>query len=227
MGWGRGFNPIAVERRAGVGASGAAAGVLVFSRFFRPSGVGRVAARDFPMHLTLLPHHGEILGKITDFSYNGGRKTRTARHERSIRAITGEQMTKKENALAALVLITDELGDLEAEVAPWRAKFARVEVLRAALRAAFASADAGKSFRSEGERWAALIGPMGGVSVVDRLALLKLIGPKKFVAIAAVSLKAIEEAHGAGVVGAVVSVEPRGPRSLALVPAAAKAKEVA
>jgi len=136
-------------------------------------------------------------------------------------------MTKKENAVAALASLTDELGDLEQELAPWRQKFARVEVLRAALRAAFASGDAGKSFKTEGERWAALIGPMGGVSVVDRPALWKLIGSRKFVEIAAVSIKAITDACGAGVVGAVVSVKPTGPRSLALVPAPPAAKEVA
>jgi hypothetical protein len=136
-------------------------------------------------------------------------------------------MTKKETAILALAALTDELGALEQELAPWRQKFARVETLRAALRAAFASADPAKSFKSEGAEWVAFIGPMGGVSVVDRAALWKRIGTHKYVDISTVSLKAIETECGAGVVGSVVSVEPRGPRSLALVPAAAKAKEVA
>jgi hypothetical protein len=127
-------------------------------------------------------------------------------------------MTKKDMRAAALVDLVDELGDLERELQPWRAKFSRIEALRAALRAAFARSDVKETFRAEGERWAVQIGVPGSVSVIDREALLKMIGPKKFASIANISLKSLEAACGADVVGAVVSMQPTGPRSLAILP---------
>ncbi len=127
-------------------------------------------------------------------------------------------MTKKQTADQALAAMVDELGDLEGETQPWRAKIARVDTLRAAVRAAFRDRDPTKSFQARGERWECLLGPSGHMSIVDRSMLLKLIGPTQYAHISTVSLKAMQAECGADVLGAVVSTEPTGPRSLSVIP---------
>jgi hypothetical protein len=126
-------------------------------------------------------------------------------------------MTKHEATAAALVAMVDELGDLEIAVAPFKAKIARADVLRKALRAKFSEAPAGTPFVLDGERFTALLGVMGNESVVDKAALYKLAGWKKYVEISSVSLKAIDEACGVAVLGAVVSIAQTGSRSLSVV----------
>lgn len=112
----------------------------------------------------------------------------------------------------------DELGDLEAESAQWRTKAARLEAVRAAVREAYRKADPTQNFRAEGERWGCLIGAAGDKSVVDRAALLKMIGAKKFAAVANIPVEKLKAAYGATIYGAVVSMAPIGPRPLAIVP---------
>jgi hypothetical protein len=128
-------------------------------------------------------------------------------------------MTKREQAAAALARMVDELGDLEGEIAPFKAKFARVEVLRSAIRSAYAKADPGRMYQASGERWVCLIGKAGNQSVVDKAELLKRVGPSKFADAANVSIKALEEHFPKEILGAVVSLEPTGPRIITVVPA--------
>jgi hypothetical protein len=128
-------------------------------------------------------------------------------------------MTKKEAAKAALIKMVDELGDLEEEVGPWKAKLARVETLRASIRAVFARSDPGRMYQAAGERWLCLVGKNGNASIVDKAELLKLLGPAKFAEVASISIKALEENCPKEVLGAVVSLEQRGPRVITVVPA--------
>jgi hypothetical protein len=127
-------------------------------------------------------------------------------------------MTKREQAAAALAKMVDELGDLEQEIGPHKAKFGRVEVLRSAIRSAFAKADPGRMYQATGERWNCLVGKAGNQSVVDKDELLKRVGPQKFATAATISIKALEENFSQEILGAVVSLEPTGPRTLAVVP---------
>lgn len=120
--------------------------------------------------------------------------------------------------------MADELGDLERDIEQYKPKAGRVEVLRAALRAAYSKADPGKRFEVAGERWKVLIGKAGNASVVDKRELLKLVGPSQFAEIAAITLKALEEHCSKDVLGAVVSLEAVGPRVLTVVPAEAEAE---
>lgn len=128
-------------------------------------------------------------------------------------------VTKREKAAAALAAMVDELGDLEAEIAPHKIKFARVEVLRSSIRSAFAKADPGRMYQAGGERWVCLIGKAGNASIVDKSELLKRIGPAKFAELAGVTIKALEEHVPKEILGAVVSLEPVGPRIITVVPA--------
>lgn len=117
---------------------------------------------------------------------------------------------------AALAKMADELGAIDVELAPLRAKIKRAEGLRAALRGAFKDAPAGESFRVDGSQFAALLGPKGNESIVDRATLLELVGAPAFAALASVSLKALEGGCTADVVGAVVSTEMSGSRPLTI-----------
>lgn len=136
-------------------------------------------------------------------------------------------MTKKEKAREALARMADELGDLEREIEDWKPKFGRVEVLRAALRAAFQKGDPGKRYEVSGERWTVLLGKAGNASVVHKSELLKLVGPSKFAEIASITLRALEEQCSKDVLGAVVSLEAVGPRVLTVVPRAEDAEVAA
>ncbi len=126
-------------------------------------------------------------------------------------------MTKKEAASTALVGMIDELGDLEREVQPYRIKIARAEALRAAVRASFRGCSE-PNVAAEGKRWRVLLGPAGNQSTVDVPALVKLIGPALFAKLATVTVKALQTHCPPDVLGAVVSTEPNGPRSLTLTP---------
>jgi hypothetical protein len=127
-------------------------------------------------------------------------------------------MTKKERAAQALAAMADELGELEKEIEPYKPKFGRIEVLRSAIRAAFAKADPGKRYEVSGENWTVLLGKAGNVSVVHKSELLKLVGPSKFAECASITLKALEENFSADILGAVVSLESVGPRVLTVIP---------
>lgn len=109
-----------------------------------------------------------------------------------------------------LATLADELGDLEQELAPLKAKIKRAETLRAALRGAHKDADAAGSFTVWGARWSVLLGPCGNESIVDTRKLYELAGADTFLKIAAVSLKAISENCAPGVLGTVVSTQMSG-----------------
>ena len=130
-------------------------------------------------------------------------------------------MTKAQKAAAQLAAMVDELGDLERETQPWRPKLARVEALRSAVRAVYAKADPGATYQASGRRWICMVGPNGNQSTVDRTALVDMIGPKKYAELSTISVKALAGAVGADVLGVVVTMQPAGPRSLAIVPVAA------
>lgn len=115
--------------------------------------------------------------------------------------------------------MVDELGDLEQEIGPHKAKFARVEVLRSAIRSAFSKADPTRMYQANGEKWVCLLGKAGNQSVIDKGELLKRVGPQKFCDAASLTIKALEENFSAEILGAVVSLEATGPRILTVVPA--------
>lgn len=117
--------------------------------------------------------------------------------------------------------MVDELGDLERDVQPYRAKLARVEALRAAIRATFGKGDPALTYQAPGARWLCMVGPCGNQSTVDRAALVEILGPKKFAELANVSVKSLQTAVGADVLGVVVSMQPIGPRPISVVPTSA------
>lgn len=117
----------------------------------------------------------------------------------------------EETALAADI---DELGALEKEFAPLRAKLGRIEFLRTSIRARFDSKAASERFMPEGERFTLAIGERGNVSVVSIGKLIKAITAAKFAKFATTTLKALEANVTPDVYASVVTVEQLGPRSL-------------
>jgi hypothetical protein len=124
-------------------------------------------------------------------------------------------MTRQESAADARAAMVDELGDLENETRPYKAKLARIEVLRKALRAPFSDQDPMKSFTVDGTRWRVVLGPAGNQSYVDSSALLKLIGSAKFAEVAKVSLEALASVPG-DIVAAVTRSAQTGARKIDL-----------
>lgn len=88
--------------------------------------------------------------------------------------------------------IVDEIGDLEAELAPLKPKQARLDLLRASLRASYDDKPAADSFQVEGNRFVVIVGGRGDQKIVNILKLFKRIRAKLFLQIASVTLKAVE-----------------------------------
>ena len=113
--------------------------------------------------------------------------------------------------------MVDELGSIENELAPLRSKIARAEYLRKTLRGAAAAGSApDREVQIEGERFVLHVGPAGMQTVIHTGNLFKLVGPKRFVEMAGMTLAAVEAQCTPDIVAAVVSKTQTGPRSLKL-----------
>jgi len=106
------------------------------------------------------------------------------------------------------------MGDLELELAPFKLKTARLEALRKSLRESFRKEIPSGSFEVHGARFLALVGPCGAQRLVNVAALFKLVGPKRFLAMAAVSLRALAEHATPEIELAVVETSDTGPRTV-------------
>lgn len=94
----------------------------------------------------------------------------------------------------ALAIMVDEIGDLEKELNPLKPKTKRLNNLRTDLRLWYELKPAAESFSAEGTRYVAEVGECADENSVDIAALFRLIGPKRFLAIASVTLAAAKEA---------------------------------
>lgn len=131
---------------------------------------------------------------------------------------------KKAPPASPLALLVDEMGDLERELAPFKLKTARLEALRKSLRDSFRMQAPSGTFEVAGTRFLALVGPCGAQRLVNVAALFKLVGLKRFLAMAAVSLKALAENENTDVGLAVIETSDTGPRTVnVLAKAVAKA----
>jgi len=119
-------------------------------------------------------------------------------------------------AASILAAQVDELGALEAELAPLKPRIARAEALRSALRARFEGSPADAACEARGRRFIAALGPKATERTVDVAALGKSIGLKALCTLAKVTLKAATaygEAFGHGVK---IDSAPTGARPLKL-----------
>jgi hypothetical protein len=100
--------------------------------------------------------------------------------------------TQKSKPDALLAAVVDEIGALEAELAPLKPKAKRLEMLRGALRLAFDARPAAESFTCEGDRFVVQLGAKAEKRTVNGGKLFKRIGAKLFLTVANVTLKALE-----------------------------------
>jgi len=116
--------------------------------------------------------------------------------------------TKKE--LAKLV---DELGGLEAEIAPLAAKKARVDQLRAELRRTFEDQPGEKTFALAGEKFTVTIGMKEMQrSIRCMKSLFASVGAEHFVPVATVTLKNVETILRPDQLADFIKTERTGPR---------------
>jgi hypothetical protein len=109
--------------------------------------------------------------------------------------------------------MADELGQLVQEMAPHKAKLARIEALKKALRAGCPAAPT-SGWTIEGQKFVAVLGACGNQRIIDIPKLVKSISAAVFAKFASCSLDALEKNVAPAVVAAVVYIENTGPRSL-------------
>lgn len=116
----------------------------------------------------------------------------------------------------ALIALVDSIGALDAELAPFKAKFSLLEAQRKLLRARYDSAAADSFFLAEGSRFQVQLGPKGNERKVNVGKLARLVGLDVLARIASVTLKALENECSGAVVCDVVTLAATGTRELTI-----------
>lgn len=119
----------------------------------------------------------------------------------------------------------DELGRLEAALAPHLKTIARVELLRKLIRIAHDDAKfpAEQEIQAEGQRYTAVLGRRGNQTLIDIPRLVRTIKAAAFAKFATCTLGVLKEKVSAAIYADVTSIEATGHRSLTtFVKAAAK-----
>jgi hypothetical protein len=114
-------------------------------------------------------------------------------------ATTGTMATpapQKNSTAPAVAAIVDELGFLEKEVAPWKPKMARVELLRKSLRAHYDAELASTPHQAEGKLWVATLGAKGLSGTVNVVKLSKLISLRALTCVVECTQKALATLPG-------------------------------
>ena len=126
-------------------------------------------------------------------------------------------MPAKKPALPTLAAaIVDEIGDLERELAPWKPKEARLEMLRRQARACYDALGANDTAEAQGERYVLLVGVSGIQQSVNVARLARTIKLSKLVEIVSCTLTNLRLAFP-GIATQFIDSEQTGPRSLKVV----------
>lgn len=119
------------------------------------------------------------------------------------------EIEKRTTALIAQQV--DELGDLERTLAPHRLAIAREETLRKLIRTWYDNKAEAEPFEARGTRYVVLLGVKALQATVDMTKLARIIGLKKLLEFASVTLAGLEK-HAPGL--DVVTKAHTGTRSL-------------
>ncbi len=119
---------------------------------------------------------------------------------------------------AALAVLVDELGELQKDLAPFIAKFARVVAIQKALREAFRNDAQDRSIVIAGQSWRAHLSACGNQSKISVRALYKAIGIRQLLSIASVTLTAAAATVSPEVLATCTETTQTGPRKLTVVP---------
>lgn len=115
------------------------------------------------------------------------------------------------NELAAQV---DELGGLEAEIAPFKQKILRIDALRKLVRAHYEKAAPLSSFEAPGQKYTALVGPCANETWINPARLIQAIGERAYSAIATVTLGVLRKSVTPDIAAGVTTVKASGTRTL-------------
>jgi hypothetical protein len=117
-------------------------------------------------------------------------------------------------AASLLAAAIDELGAIDAKLAPFRTLISRETALRTAIRVAHEGAAADVEITAHGTRYDAILGPKGSVSVIDFARLAKIVKPTQYAKFATCTLSAMRANCDAATCEIVTSIEKTGSRSL-------------
>lgn len=127
------------------------------------------------------------------------------------KAVKSAKAPKPDPAIAATV---DQIGRLEAELAPFKSKLVLVDLLRRSLRALYAEFPAGQVITAQGEEYVAILGPCSTQTIVNVARAAELLGPERFAALATLPISKIETALPPDKLIDVLKSAATGPRSL-------------
>jgi len=139
-------------------------------------------------------------------------------------------MTKSEIEAAARVALVDEYGDLQTELAPFKAKQARLEALAKTIRSWYVDQAGDQAHTAAGLRYQAVLGAKGSTTTLaDMPVIAKALGRKRFMLAVSITLKALQEfATPSQVTALAWKIPYTGSRDLLVTPLAqSEAKEQA
>ncbi len=108
----------------------------------------------------------------------------------------------------------DELGAIDARLAPLRSLIAREETLRKLVRGAYADDARPGEIAVDGVTHRVVLGPRGNQTSIDIAMLVRKIKPSAFARFGVTSLAALKENVSPEVYGAVTASDATGPRAL-------------
>ena len=116
--------------------------------------------------------------------------------------------------------VIDEYGALDAELAPAKARMKRLDELAKTIRAWHASSEAGLTVIEKGEKFQVVVGPKAETTILaEGKALYEALGHDRFLAVAKVTLGALEDSLTDAQLVALTRKERTGTRSLKAIPA--------
>jgi len=111
--------------------------------------------------------------------------------------------------------LTDELGQLDAEISPLEAKKKQADAIRAQLREHYDAQPAEQTFALEGGKFTATIGAKGFErTIADMKRVFATVGESRFVENASMTLKKLAELLDPPTVALLVTAAPTGSRTI-------------
>jgi hypothetical protein len=126
-------------------------------------------------------------------------------------------MSAKAQKTDPISAIVDEIGVLEAELAPIKPKLNRLDALRRSIRLHCAGEAPTKELVIGGSHFYAFVGPCAFEQSVNNVKLAKLISPRAFVDLAKVALTDLKTSIEPRIAAAVIESAQTGTRPLKVV----------
>jgi hypothetical protein len=111
--------------------------------------------------------------------------------------------------------LVDEYGRLDAELSPLKTKIRRMEELAKIIRAWHIDADPELCVSSSGDKFKVVLGPSGmQTHIKDMSKVFRILGREQFVALASITLRALEQKLNAAAIATLICKERTGSRRI-------------